>query len=112
MGKARKPFSEKVALDDDSKNVFKYDNAAPSESNMDWPSCGNKLMKSRWSYRCDVCDATYRHTVASKELTEAEMNQLLYEKHTDVLSGFVSKKGDTFEAALLLTDDNEVKFDF
>ena len=51
--------------------------------------------------------------VCGRTVTVGEVGQLLKEKKTDVLDGFVSKKsGRTFRSALKIDDDGNVVFDF
>lgn len=109
---ASKLFDAKLTLDGDNKVVFKFENAEPQESNVVCPVCGDKMKKSRWSYRCDTCMTTISHTIAGRELTEDEMIQLTTERKTDRLDGFTSKAGKPFSATIILDDDNKTKFDF
>ena len=50
--------------------------------------------------------------VASVKINEKILKQLLTNKKTDVISGFVSKTGMKFDAPLKLTDDGDITFDF
>jgi DNA topoisomerase III len=109
---AGKSFDAKLSFDDDHKVVFKFENSEPSVSEVQCPVCGDKMMKSRWSYRCETCNTNISHTVAGKELSEDEMKQLTTERRTDKLDGFTSKAGKSFSAVIVLDDDNRTQFDF
>ncbi|MBQ5386993.1 MAG: topoisomerase C-terminal repeat-containing protein, partial [Lachnospiraceae bacterium] len=50
--------------------------------------------------------------VAGVELTEDQITQLLNEKHTDEIQGFLSKKGNLFSAKLKLDEQFRAAFDF
>lgn len=109
---AGKNFDAKLTLDEEKKVVFKFENSAPTVSNVQCPVCGDKMMKSRWSYRCETCGCSVNHTIAGRELSEAEMQQLTTERRTAVLDGFISKAGKNFSAAIVLDEDNKTQFNF
>lgn len=109
---AGKSFDAKLTLDDSNKVTFKFENAAPTESNVTCPVCGDRMLKARYSYRCETCNTNINHTIAGRELTENEMIQLTTERKTDKLDGFTSKKGTTFSARIVLDDDNRTQFNF
>ena len=105
-------FDAKLTFDDDKKVTFKFENSAPTESNVTCPVCGDKMVKARYSYRCETCGTNINHTIAGRELTEEEMIKLTTERRTEKLDGFTSKKGSKFSAAIILDDDNKTQFDF
>lgn len=109
---ANKSFDAKLVFDEEHKVTFKFENSEPTESNVICPVCGDKMMKHRWSYRCEMCATSINHTIAGRELTEEEMQQLTTEKRTGKLDGFTSKAGKTFSAAITLDDDYKTQFDF
>ncbi|MCQ2060948.1 MAG: DNA topoisomerase [Fibrobacter sp.] len=79
------------------------------------PKCGNPLEMAPWGYVCKAenCGFKIGHTIAGRALSHCEMKQLLTEKHTDVLSGFISKKGTTFRAKLAFDEaSGRAVFDF
>lgn len=78
------------------------------------PKCGEPLKMPPWGYACDQigCDFRIGHTVAQRSLSHEEMRELLAQKRTPLLQGFVSKKGTRFSAVLVLDDAYEVKFEF
>ena len=109
---AGKPFDARLTFDADKRVTFKFENAAPEESNVTCPVCGDKMMKARYSYRCETCNTSINHTIAGRELTEEEMIKLTTDRRTDKLDGFTSKKGTQFSAVIVLDDDNKTQFDF
>lgn len=87
------------------------------------PWCGGAIKKTPFGFGCD----NYRRDdenscrfsvgeIAGKKLTEANLRQLLTEKHTDTIRGFKSKNGKKFDACLMLKPDENQKeqivFDF
>ncbi len=78
------------------------------------PKCGQNLSMAPWGYVCGSvgCDFRIGHTVAQKSLSHAEMKELLSQRKTSLIQGFVSKKGTLFSAVLALDEKLEVKFEF
>ena len=80
------------------------------------PLCGGTVAKSPYGYSCDGyrekgCKYGFFDTVAGRTLTVAEARQLLNEGRTGLLSGFVSRAGNPFSAALRL-EAGRLVFDF
>ena len=79
------------------------------------PLCGKEVVRTRRGYGCrgykDGCKLTIWSTVAGRQISVVEAKQLLSDGKTDVLEGFVSKKGTSFSARLKLEGD-KVAFDF
>ena len=71
------------------------------------PKCGKPVIELPKGYGCSgypECDFAIFKTVAGKTLTEKNVKDLLEGKTTEVISGFKSKTGKEFEAALMLKD--------
>lgn len=79
------------------------------------PLCGKEVRRGRYGYYCagyrEGCKFRFGASLCRRLLTLAEARQLLAEGQTPVLTGFVSKNGKPFDAALALRD-GEVKFTF
>ncbi len=79
------------------------------------PLCGRDVIRTRRGYGCkgyrDGCKFTIWSTVAGRNVSVAEAKMLLTDGRTDVLEGFVSKKGTSFSARLKL-DGDKVSFEF
>jgi len=78
------------------------------------PKCKSPLEIAPWGYVChgESCGLKFGHTIAGRTLTHAEMKQLLETRATQVLDGFVSKKGTTFSAIVKLDDEYKTVFEF
>lgn len=102
-----KEFTEKI--------VHKAKND-PKSSLEPCPLCQNPLQENARAFSCsnwkNGCKFSIWKTIAQKRLKASQVNQLLKEKKTDVITGFKSKKGSSFDAALKLTEDFKVEFDF
>ncbi len=79
------------------------------------PICGKEVVRTRRGYSCkgykEGCKFTIWSTVAGRSISVAEAKQLLTEGRTELLEGFVSKKGNSFSARLKLEGDR-VSFEF
>jgi len=69
------------------------------------------------AYGCDTwkesnCDFVIWKNVAGQELKPKHVKQLLEKKETEMIKGFKSKEGKTFDAKLKLEDDFRVSFVF
>lgn len=80
------------------------------------PLCGKDVTRKREFYGCtgykEGCKFTVRTSICRRVIPVAQMQKLLTDGKTDVLSGFVSpKSGKTFDAALKMENGRAV-FDF
>jgi len=123
--KSGKKFDARVTLkkEEDGKVsglAFDFTDLEPVKiKDVSCPLCGGDIVQTPFGYGC----ANYRKDdeqscrfsigkIASVKLKESQIRQLLQEKHTDVISGFVAKTGMKFDAPLKLLDDGSITFDF
>src|SRR5256714_3929840 len=78
------------------------------------PKCGSPIVERFKSFTCtnEDCDFTIWKTIAGRLLSRDEFETLVRDKQIGPLSGFRSKKGKRFHAALKLSDDFKTEFDF
>lgn len=81
------------------------------------PNCGKSVVEFPKSFSCesgkDGCGFVIWKSVSEKSVSSAQAKNLLEKRKTDLLKGFKSKKtGNTFDAFLVLKDDNTVEFEF
>lgn len=85
------------------------------------PICGGRVLAMDNSYACEnsfksgkeQCDFRIGRTILSRELQINEVRELLNEKRTSLLSGFVSKRNKrTFSAHLTLDTKGKMGFEF
>src|SRR5213083_936062 len=78
------------------------------------PKCGSPIIERFKSFTCtnEECDFTIWKTIAGRLLSREEFETLVRDKHIGPLSGFRSRKGKRFHAALKLSDDFKAEFDF
>ena len=78
------------------------------------PICGNAVIKTKKVYFCTnrECNFHVFTEMCRKSIDEANVIRLLENGETGIIKGFVSKKGNKFNAKLKLNTDHEVVFDF
>ena len=119
VSKAGKEFSAALRIEE---NDVKFDfSDVPTDTDTSrerlgsCPRCGGDIVKGRFNYGCmnyrEGCKFRIPLTLASREITAEEAVALLEKGSTEVLTGFVSKVGNPFSAALRIEED-DVKFDF
>lgn len=86
-----------------------------NDTGLTCPICGEKIIKQKWGYGCagykNGCKFSVSNTIASKKLTDKQIETLIKKGETPVIKGFKSKAGKTFNARLVL-EDNKVQFKF
>jgi len=79
------------------------------------PLCGGKVVKGRYGYGClsykEGCKFRIWSTICGRTVPISAARELLKDGKTRKLAGFISKKGNPFEASLKLEDGKAV-FDF
>ncbi len=116
ISKAGKKFDAKLKMDIENNNGIEEAKISfvfqgPEKSNLECPNCGEKLLKTKWSYECD-CGYKITHFVARKDISETQVKKLIEDGKTDLITGFKKKDGKSFDAYLVKQDDNTVKFEF
>ena len=79
------------------------------------PKCGKGTMQFyKKVVKCDnpACDCHVFREKAGKELTDAQLKDLLTEGRTGLIKGFKSKQGNSFDAVVRLNDQFETEFSF
>lgn len=78
------------------------------------PKCGKPIFKNSKGYGCsgykDGCNF-FIGEICGKKLTESQIKTLLAKGETNIIKGFKSKKGTSFDAKLKL-ENGSIKFDF
>ncbi len=78
------------------------------------PRCGEAMTFYPKVAKCRNagCGLTVWRTVARKELTDAQLTDLVTKGRTSVIKGFTKSSGETFEAAVILDKEYKTVFDF
>ena len=80
------------------------------------PLCKKKVIENSKAFGCsgwkEGCKFTVWKTIASKKITEAQVKKLISHKKTDLIKGFKSKTGKSFDAVLVLNQSGQTEFQF
>jgi DNA topoisomerase-3 len=82
------------------------------------PKCGGKIFETENSYICErsqtdrkACKFKLSKTILGRDIPKEQAQKLLTTGKTDLLDGFISKRGRPFSAYLKL-EDEKVGFEF
>lgn len=111
--KQGKAFSASLKVSDDGSVGFVFDTPEEPKLSINCPVCGKPMRKLAWGWSCTgYPDCKFAvGKIAGKELSDEEVKTLIEKGRVDSLNGFVSKKGNTFTASLVLAD-GKVNFEF
>lgn len=117
-------FDAKLALNKDESGKatgvkFVFEDEETVLDNVKCPKCGESIIKNHFGYRCknnirdnvDSC-TFYLGKVAGVDIPQDQFEKLVTEKRTDIITGFLSKKGLFFDARLKLNDEYRTEFEF
>ncbi|BCG54368.1 type IA DNA topoisomerase [Alistipes indistinctus] len=78
------------------------------------PRCGGRVVFFPKVAKCQnaECGLTVFRTVAKKELSDAQLTELLTKGRTGTIKGFAKTNGETFDAAVTLDGEYKAVFDF
>jgi DNA topoisomerase-3 len=124
-----KPFSAVLRLTDELKVEFDFGQAsgegeeAPDFSGQDalgaCPKCAARVFEHGMAYTCEKalgperkCDFRSGRMILQQPIEREQMQKLLAGGRTDLLTGFVSKKGRRFKAFLVKQPDGKIGFEF
>ena len=101
-------------MEEINEKVDQQDAPEP-ESIGNCPLCGKPVRKTKFGYGCsgykDGCKFNIGE-IAGKKISEKQAQDLIIKKKTNIIKGFKSKAGKTFDAALKLTAEGKIEFDF
>ncbi len=128
--KQGRPFSALVRLTEDLRPEFDFgqDRGGDAEEAPDFsgqeplgrcPKCGARVFEHGITYSCEkalgqkrTCDFRSGRVILQQPVEREQMKKLLATGRTDLLTGFVSKKGRRFKAFLVKTPDDKIGFEF
>lgn len=80
------------------------------------PKCGKKVLDTPKAFSCSGgkggCGFIIWKTIAGKSISSTHATQLLKKGRTNLIKGFRSKSGKSFDAHLVLQDDGSIKLAF
>jgi len=126
-----RPFSAGIRLTDDNRIEFDFGQGAASDeaaappdfsdqrSLGPCPKCGAGIYEHGAAYVCEKafgpnrsCDFRSGKVILQQPVEPAQMQKLLAEGKTDLLTRFISKKGRPFKAFLVRQPEGRVGFEF
>jgi DNA topoisomerase-3 len=123
-----KPFAAVVRLNDELRPEFDFGQATEDQEAPDFskqeplgpcPKCGSRVYEHGMAYTCEKavgparsCDFRSGRMILQQPVEREQMKKLLATGRTDLLNGFISKKGRRFKAFLVKTPDGKVGFEF
>jgi DNA topoisomerase-3 len=124
-----KPFAAVMRLTDDLRTEFDFGQdkddggEAPDFSGQEplgaCPKCASRVFEHGMAYTCEKalgpgksCDFRSGRMILQQPIEREQMKKLLASGRTDLLAGFVSKKGRRFKAFLVKTPDGKIGFEF
>jgi len=127
--KQGRPFSALVRMSDELRPEFDFGQAsgegdeAPDFGGQEalgkCPKCGGRIFEHGVTYVCEnavgperSCDFRSGRVILQQPVEREQMKKLLATGRTDLLTGFVSKKGRRFKAFLVKTPDGKIGFEF
>jgi DNA topoisomerase-3 len=129
--KQGRPFAAGMRLTDDLRLQFDFGQgsaAGEGEEALDFsaqeplgacPKCGARVFEHGVTYTCEkavgagrTCDFRSGRMILQQPVEREQMKKLLATGRTDLLTGFVSKKGRRFKAFLVKTADGKIGFEF
>ena len=82
--------------------------SVPVSSTLSCPSCHNPLTNGKWGWECsEHCGFSFGYVIASKKMKEEDLSDLVKTGATKQLSGFKSKTGKSFSAAIKLKENKK-----
>lgn len=78
------------------------------------PVCKKDIIENKKAFTCEdrACKFVIWKTIAGKNITKTQAKKLITKGKTDLIKGFKSKKGTTFNAYIVLKPDNTTAFEF
>ena len=126
--KQGRPFAAGLRLTDDLRLEFDFGQGAEGEEAPDFsdqeplgacPKCRSRVFESGVVYTCEKavgakrsCDFRSGRMILQQPIEREQMKKLLESGRTDLLTGFVSKKGRKFKAFLVKQPDGKIGFEF
>jgi DNA topoisomerase III len=127
--KQGRPFTAGIRLTDEMRTEFDFgQGAGEADEPVDFsgqqplgkcPKCNARVFEHGVAYVCEKavgpersCDFRSGRMILQQPIERSQMEKLLASGKTDLLTGFVSKKGRKFKAFLVKQPDGKIGFEF
>lgn len=108
-------FSATLTLADDGNIGFEFndDSQEATPTNYTCPKCQKKLKSLGSRLICEEpCDFVFFKTIAGHIMSDEEIAELFNKGTTDVITDFITKKGQSFSAKVVWDSDHKATFAF
>lgn len=99
-----------------TSSVKSVDYKKETSAGLSCPLCSKPLIKYKWGWGCsgykNGCKFSVNAVIAGKKITDANVKALIKKKKTGKISGFKSKAGKPFTAALVMDKEGKISFSF
>lgn len=111
-------YDARLIVNEEFKVRLEFDNTAGGDTSLgECPQCKKGFVRqtvkgagcSQWK---EGCKFTIWRETFGRELSQDEMTELVKAKRTNVIKGFKSKTGSSYDARLILNDEFKVKLEF
>src|SRR5205085_2762626 len=123
-----RPFAAVVRLTEELRPEFDFGQSSEGEQAPDFsgqealgkcPKDGGRIFEHGMAYTCEnavgpkrSCDFRSERMILQQPIEREQTKKLLETGRTDLLTGFVSKKGRRFKAFLVKQPDGKIGFEF
>lgn len=80
------------------------------------PICGSALRKGKRNFYCSAyktgCKFSVPFELCKKKLSQKDIELLIFSKRTNIIKGFISRNGKSFDAALKISKEGKLTFVF
>lgn len=84
------------------------------------PLCGKPVIKKKVGWCCtgyskddpDSCKFYIANEICGKKISDVIAKELILKRATSIIKGFTSQSGKSFDAKLIIKDDNTIGFEF
>lgn len=95
---------------ENSKPGNNLNNSSVCTTSLICPKCNKNMTNEKWNYKC-ACGFSISKNICKRNISESDAKDIIQNGRTKKLNGFISKKGTSFSACLVLNGD-KVEFDF
>lgn len=104
----------KGIVEEASRNTIKVPVLSEKEIIGICPICKKDIIENKKAFTCEdrACKFVIWKNIAGKNISKIQAKKLISKGKTDLLKGFKSKKGSTYNAHIILKPDNTTAFEF
>lgn len=102
------------------EQIKNSDTSAMTGNTLICPLCGKPVIKKKVGWCCtgyskdnpDSCKFYIANEICGKKISDVIAKELILKRATSIIKGFTSQSGKSFDAKLIIKDDNTIGFEF